>query len=100
MTVLPEFKMVNEMSKTVLRAGQRALDPPLLLQEDGALSGFDLRPGALNFGGVHDQGNAVGLPLDLNSRVDIDDEMIGSRQKAINEPFLVTLRRRWSPHLA
>jgi hypothetical protein len=91
MTVLPEIKMVNEMSKTVLRAGQKALDPPLLLQEDGALSGFDLRPGALNFGGVNDQGNAVVLPLDLGSRVDIGDEMIERRQKAINEAFLVTL---------
>jgi hypothetical protein len=69
MTVLPEIKMVNEMSKTVLRAGQKALDPPLLLQEDGALSGFDLRPGALNFGGVNDQRSAVVLLLYLGSRV-------------------------------
>ncbi len=38
MTVLPEIKMVNEMSQTVLNAGQKALDPPLLLQEDGALT--------------------------------------------------------------
>ena len=31
MTILPEIKMINEMSKTVIRAGQKAVDPPLII---------------------------------------------------------------------
>jgi len=106
MTVLPEIKMVNEMSKTVLRAGEKALDPPLLLQEDGALSGFELRPGALNFGGVNDQGNAVVRPLDLGSLVDIGADMIERRRPRSHGKMktLHTAAHRWrgpgSPQLA
>jgi hypothetical protein len=31
MTVLPDIKMINEMSKTVMRAAHKIVDPPLLL---------------------------------------------------------------------
>lgn len=91
MTVLPDVKMLNEMSKTVIRAAQKIVDPPLLLQEDGALGAFDLRPGALNFGGVDQQGQQVVHPLQTGGRVDIGMEMMDGRRKVINDAFLVTL---------
>jgi hypothetical protein len=91
MTVLPEIKMANEMSKSIIRASQKALDPPLLLQEDGALSAFDLRPGALNFGGVNDQGQPMVHALHIEGRVDIGEDQVERRRKAINDAFLVTL---------
>lgn len=91
MTVLPDIKMLNEMSKTVIRAAHKVIDPPLLLQEDGALQAFDLRPGALNFGGVDDQGRQVVHPLQTNARVDIGLEMMDQRRQIINDAFLVTL---------
>ncbi len=91
MTVLPDIKMLNEMSKTVIRAAHKIVDPPLLLQEDGALQAFDLRPGALNYGGVNEQGNQLVHPLQTNARVDIGLEMMDQRRKVINDAFLVTL---------
>jgi hypothetical protein len=91
MTVLPDIKMLNEMSKTVIRAAHKIVDPPLLLQEDGALQAFDLRPGALNYGGVNDQGNQMVHPLQTNARVDIGLDMMEQRRKVINDAFLVTL---------
>jgi hypothetical protein len=91
MTVLPDVKMLNEMSKTVIRAAHKIVDPPLLLQEDGALTAFDLRPGALNFGGVNDQGQQVVHPLQTGARVDIGTDMMEQRRRAINDAFLVTL---------
>jgi hypothetical protein len=91
MTVLPDVKMLNEMSKTVIRAAHKIVDPPLLLQEDGALAAFDLRPGALNFGGVNDQGQQVVHPLQTAARVDIGLDMMEQRRKIINDAFLVTL---------
>ena len=91
MTVLPDIKMVNEMSKTIIRAAHKMVDPPLLLQEDGALQAFDLRPGALNYGGVNEQGNQLVHPLQTGARVDIGEEMLDQRRKVINDAFLVTL---------
>lgn len=91
MTVLPDVKMLNEMSKTVIRAAHKIVDPPLLLQEDGALAAFDLRPGALNYGGVNDQGQQLVHALQTNARVDIGLDMMEQRRKLINDAFLVTL---------
>lgn len=91
MTVLPDIKMINEMSKTVIRAAHLQVEPPLLLQEDGALQAFDMRPGSLNYGGVNDQGQQVVHPLNTGARVDIGMEMMEGRRKMINDAFLVTL---------
>ena len=91
MTVLPDIKMLNEMSKTVIRAAHKIVDPPLLLQEDGALQAFDMRPSALNFGGVNEQGQQLVHPLVTNARVDIGLEMMDQRRQVINDAFLVTL---------
>ena len=91
MTILPDIKMINEMSKTVLRAAHKIVDPPLLLQEDGVLQAFNTRPGALNFGGVDEQGRQVVQPLQTGARVDIGMDMMEQRRKVINDAFLITL---------
>lgn len=91
MQVLPDILMVNEMAKTTIRAGQRAVDPPLLLQEDGALQAFSLRPGALNYGGVDDQGRPTIMPLQNSFNLPIGLEMMQDRREFINDAFLVSL---------
>jgi hypothetical protein len=91
MTVLPDIKMINEMSKTVIRAAHKIVDPPLLLQEDGVLQAFNTRPGALNYGGVDDQGRQVVQALQTNARVDIGMDMMEQRRRVINDAFLITL---------
>jgi hypothetical protein len=79
------------MSKTVMRAAHKIVDPPLLLQEDGVLQAFNTRPGALNYGGVDDQGRQTVVPLATGARVDIGMEMMEQRRKVINDAFLITL---------
>jgi hypothetical protein len=91
MTVLPDIKMINEMSKTVIRAAHKIVDPPLLLQEDGVLQAFNMRPGALNYGGVDDQGRQTVQPLQTGARVDIGLDMMDQRRRVINDAFLITL---------
>jgi len=91
MTVLPDVKMLNEMSKTVIRAAHKQVDPPLLLQEDGVLQAFNTRPGALNYGGVDDQGRQIVQPLQTGARVDIGLDMMNQRREVINDAFLITL---------
>jgi hypothetical protein len=59
MMVLPALKTLNLEKRTFLKAGHRAADPVLLVNDDGLIDGMDLRPGALNKGGV----TADGRPL-------------------------------------
>lgn len=91
MLVLPDIKMLNEMSKTTIRAAHKAVDPPLLLTEDGLLSPMSVIPGALNYGGVDERGNQLVHPLQTNARIDISLEMMNQRREVINDAFLVTL---------
>lgn len=91
MMTLPEIKMINDMRKSILRAAQKAVDPPLLLPEDGLMRAFDLRAGALNYGGVNEQGQQLVHPLQTGARVDIGEEMLEQARKVVNDAFLVTL---------
>jgi hypothetical protein len=91
MMVLPEIKMLNEMRKTILRAAQKAVDPPLLATADALLQQFDLRSGALNYGGMDSMGNQLVKPLMTGARLDIGEDMIEQSRKVINDAFLVSL---------
>lgn len=91
MLCLPEIKMLNEMRKAVLRAAQKTIDPPLLLTEDGLMRAFDLRSGALNYGGLDSQGQQLVKPLVTNARIDIGNDQIEQARKVVNDAFLVTL---------
>lgn len=93
MNVLPDIKMLNEMSKTVMRQAHMVTAPPIMLSDDGALQAFNLRPNALNFGAVDDQGRPRAIPFQTGSRVDIGLDMMNQRREVINDAFFVTLFR-------
>lgn len=93
MKVLPDIKMLNEMSKTVLRSAHMAVSPPIMLSDDGALQAFNLRPNALNFGAIDDQGRPRAMPFEARARVDIGLDMMNQRREVINDAFFVTLFR-------
>lgn len=91
MQALPDIKSLNEMEKTILRAGQLAVEPPLLAHEDGALSAFRMTPGAMNYGAVDDNGNARVQPLQVGANLPLGLELSNQRRQAINDAFLVTI---------
>lgn len=95
MMVLADIKMINEMSKTDIRAVHKLVDPPLLLHNDGILgagvSTVDMRPNALNYGAVNADGKQLIHPFQSNARVDIAESKMDQRRKSINDAFLVTL---------
>lgn len=88
---LPDIKMVNEMERTIIRGAQKAVDPPLLLTEDGVLEGFDLRSGALNHGGLDNQGNQLVKPLQLGENIQAGVQYADTKRQSINTGFYVTL---------
>lgn len=91
MTVLPDIKMVNEMEKTTIRAAHRMVDPPLLLQADGALTSFQMTPNALNWGGIDDQGRQVAQAMEFKGQLPWAFEMADAKRKIIQDAFLITL---------
>ena len=91
MTILPDIKMINEMSKTVIRAGQKAVDPPLIIADDGVILPVNSKPGAATFARMDGRNQAPIQPLYTGARVDIGLEMMEQRRKMINDAFLVSL---------
>jgi hypothetical protein len=90
---LPAINSVNEMRKTQLRAGQRAVDPPVLLPSDSLMRPFDMRSGALNRGMVSQNGTPLAIPFGTGAQLQWSQELIGDERLAINDAFLVTLFR-------
>lgn len=93
MAVLPDIKMLNEMSKTVLRAGQMVVAPPIMLSDDASLQAFNMRANALNHGYVDPNGRPMAIPFQTQGRVDIGLDMMNQRREVINDAFFVTLFR-------
>jgi len=91
MTVLPDIKMLNEMSKTVIRAGQKVVDPPLLIADDGVVFPVNTKPGGSTFARLDGRSQAPVQPLQTGARVDIGLDLMEQRRRVINDAFLVTL---------
>lgn len=82
---------LNEEKKTVLRAGQKAVDPPLLLTEDGALDPFNMRSAALNHGALSNDGTPLVQPLELGANIPLGLELMEVENGEIEDSFLVTI---------
>lgn len=87
MTAMPDIKMINEMSKTVIKAAQKATDPPLLVPDDGFMLPLRTIPGGLNYyrAGTQD----MVKPLVEGVRPDIGLDFIESRRQHVLKTFHV-----------
>lgn len=88
---LPDIRTANEMIKTALRAGQKAVDPPILLAEDSIISAFSIRPGALNYGMVTSDGKPLAQPFTTQGNWELGKEQLQETRQVINDNFLVSL---------
>lgn len=90
MNVLPAIKVLNKEKGTVLKQGERTVDPILLMHDDGILDGFSMKPGASNIGGVNADGRPLVHTLPIGN-IAIGKELMDDERLAINDAFLVTL---------
>lgn len=90
MEILPAVKTLNEQKKTLLKQGHRSVDPVLLTHDDGILSSFSLKPGAINAGGVTADGRPLVHALPVGN-VQIGEKMLDDERKVINDAFLVNI---------
>lgn len=88
---LPAIRSLNEMKKTMLRAGQKMVDPPILLSDEGVLTPFNQRPGATNYGMINADGQALAQPFNINANLEFGKEMMAMEAQAINDSFLTSL---------
>ncbi len=91
MEALADIKSLQEMEKTMMRVAHRMVDPPLILTEDGALGAFSVRPNALNYGYLREDGTPLVQTLDIQGNIPIGMEMADQKRRAVNDSFLVTL---------
>ena len=87
MTALPDVKMLNEMSKTTIKAAQKQVDPPLLVPDDGFLLPVRTVPGGLNFyrSGTRDRIE----PLNIGANNTLGLNMEEQRRNSIRNAFYV-----------
>lgn len=90
MEVLPSIKTLNEQKRILLKQGHKALDPTLIVHDDGILNGFNHRPGALNFGGVTADGRPLVHALPVGN-IAVGKELMDDERAVINDACLVSL---------
>jgi len=79
--------MLNEMSKTTIKAAQKQVDPPLLVPDDGFVLPVRTVPGGLNYyrAGTRDRIE----PLNIGANNPIGLNMEEQKRRAIREAFFV-----------
>ena len=87
MTALPDVKMINLMSKTIIQAAQKQIDPPLLVPDDGFLLPIRTQPGGLNFFRAGTRETIT--PLNTGATMPIGLSMEEQRRAAIRSAFYV-----------
>jgi len=87
MIALPDVKMLNLMSKTIIQAAQKMIDPPLLVPDDGFLLPIRTQPGGLNF--YRSGSRDTITPLNTGANIPIGLQMEEQRRQAIRAAFFV-----------
>lgn len=90
MLALPSLRVLNEQKKTVLKQGQRVVDPVLLAHDDGVMDNFSMRGGAINYGGVTADGKPLVHTLPTGN-IAVGKDLMDDERAVINDVFLVTL---------
>lgn len=81
----------SAMKKTMIKQGQKAVDPVLLAYDDGMVNGsVDLRPGKVNYGGVDSQGRLMIRALETGN-FNVGKDMIADERSDIEDTFFVKI---------
>jgi len=93
MEALPDANTLNAMAKTILKAGQKAVDPPLLVADDSVIGSIRTWPGAntyFNVDTARDLGRVPLIPLETGSDVPLGQQMLMDIRQQIADAFLQT----------
>jgi hypothetical protein len=89
MTAMPDIRMVNRMSDTILRGAEKIVDPPLVIPDGSLVSPVRLHAGGMTF--TEGQVDIKTLIPPGTSRIETGNELLIARQQAIKEAFFTPL---------
>jgi len=87
MDALPDIKVINAMSRTVLEAGEIAVSPPLMVPSNGFEGPFRTAPRSINY--YRSGTGELPQPLVTGVRTDIGTDLIAQRAETIDRAFFV-----------
>ncbi len=90
MMVLPSLKTLNAEKRMFLKQGHRAADPVLLTADDGLIGNVNLKPGAMNPGGMSPDGKPL-VGVLPTGEIQVSMEMMQEERQLIDSAFLVDL---------
>lgn len=91
MEAWPAIMTLQEQKKTILRAGQQAVAPPLLLSEEGPLGPMSMKSAALNYGALSADGVELVKPLNTGANIPLGVELMAIEKQDVNDAFLSSL---------
>lgn len=91
MDVMPAIIQVNEMMKTMIRAAEKMVNPPVMVPEYDILRAIDVRPGSIIYGGIGQDGRQRVMPMQTGGSLPIGLEMIEASRSVINEAYFINL---------
>lgn len=83
---LPDIRMLNRMEFTIIKAAQKAVDPPLIMPSDGFLSRFKTSPGSINYKDPS-QGEFEVQTLEHKGNFPIGEEKCAQKREFIQKCF-------------
>lgn len=86
-TALPDGKMLQEIMRTTIRAAQKAVDPPLLVPDEGFLNPVRTMPGGINYYRAGTGEKVEALNMGVQPKIGYD--MMLDIRKRIQEVFFV-----------
>ncbi len=90
MDVLPAIKTLNKQKELVLKQGQLAIDPVILVHDDGIMDGASVESGTFISGAISADGRVLAQPLPVGN-MQVGKELMDDERADIKDAFLVTL---------
>lgn len=88
-TSMTDIRMINVMSKTLIVAVEKQVDPPMLTSDDGVLIPLRTMPGGINEGALDMNGNPLVRPMEIRTDLKSGLEMVESRAKSIRNAYFI-----------
>jgi len=88
--LLPDIKMVNAMAKTLLKAAQKIVDPPLVMPHDGFLLPLKTIPGGINYKLTGSKDDKI-EPLETKGNIPVGRDMLNDYRTAIHNGYFTDL---------
>jgi hypothetical protein len=88
---LPQARMIQRMMMTLIEAGEKQVDPPMVATEDAITSPVDIMAGGITYiDSEYDERLGQALrPLDLGKNVNLGENLIADARKLLADAFYI-----------